>query len=256
MILRAENLTVEIAGLTIIDQLNLTISPGQSWAVLGRNGAGKSTLIHTLAGLLKPAAGSIWLGEDPIDKLTRRQVAQRLGILFQQEATPFPSTVEETVLTGRFPHLSEWQTESAEDHQRVEDALAVVELRDFGQRRSETLSGGERRRQDLAVLLVQDPELFFLDEPANHLDLRYQMLLLKHMRQLSHKQNKALFMALHDMNLATQFCDHCLLLHDSGEHEQGSIDKIINMDSLSRLYGHPVQQIATKNRTYWFPESL
>ncbi len=183
-------------------------------------------------------------------------MAKLIGVLFQQEATPFPSTVEETAMTGRFPHLSEWQAESEEDYQRVKDALAVVELSEFGHRSSETLSGGERRRQDLAVLLVQDPTLFFLDEPANHLDLRYQMLLLKHMRQLTLNRGKALFMALHDMNLATRFCDHSLLLFDSGEYSQGASKDIITVESLSKLYGHPVQQVMVDKQTYWFPKNL
>ncbi len=255
MILDADDLTVEIGGMNIVKKLDLTISPGESWAILGRNGAGKSTLIHTLAGLLPPASGTIRLAGEPINRLKRSNIAQKIGILFQTEAHPFPATVAETVISGRFPHLSEWQAESATDWQRVADALAAVELHGFAERRSDTLSGGERRRQDLAVLLVQDPELFFLDEPANHLDMRYQILILQHMRRLTQERGKSLFMALHDMNLAMRFCDHALLLHDSGAHEKGAIDTVLNSESLSRLYGHPVQRVETETGVFWFPES-
>ncbi|MBF0448146.1 MAG: ABC transporter ATP-binding protein [Magnetococcales bacterium] len=254
MILRAENLTVEVAGKRVVEGLNLTLSPGQSWAVLGRNGVGKSTLIHTLAGLRKPQAGRLWLGEELMENLSRRQIAQSLGVLFQQEATPFPATVLETVLSGRFPHLSQWQQEGWADYERVESALALVELSGLEQRRSDTLSGGERRRQDLAVLLVQDPTLFLLDEPVNHLDLHYQIHLLSQLRSLTRRSHKTLFMALHEMNLVSHFCDHCLLLYGSGRHEQGAVEAVIDAQRLSELFGHPVRLLCQGQHRYWLPD--
>ncbi|MBF0193993.1 MAG: ABC transporter ATP-binding protein [Magnetococcales bacterium] len=252
-LLEVENLTIEIEGRTLVKSLNLTLSTGQSWAVLGRNGVGKSRLIHTLAGLQKPATGTIRLAGHLIEKLSRRQIAQQLGILFQQEANAFPATVLETAMSGRFPHMTEWQREKEDDYKRVADALNMVNLQGVEQRRGDTLSGGERRRLDLGVLLVQDPDLFLLDEPTNHLDLHYQIHLLEQMLQLTKKQNKVLFMVLHDINLASRFCDHLLLLHDSGNYESGKLEVIMDEVKLSKVYGHPIKRIQSNNRDYWFP---
>ncbi len=249
--LRVEDLTVEMGAKRLVQGLDLTIRPGQSWAVLGRNGVGKSSLIHTLAGLHPPTGGRIWLGAEEMGRIPRRRVARQVGLLFQQEANGFPASVMETALTGRFPHLSEWQGESAEDYRLAWEALKVVRLQALADRRCQTLSGGEMRRLDLAVLLVQDPNFFLLDEPANHLDLHYQILLLDHFRRLTREREKSLFMALHDMNLAARFSDHCLLLYDSGQFEAGPSEEMLTADKLSRLFGHPVNRWEREGRVCW-----
>nr|VFK52742.1 MAG: iron complex transport system ATP-binding protein [Candidatus Kentron sp. TUN]VFK53331.1 MAG: iron complex transport system ATP-binding protein [Candidatus Kentron sp. TUN]VFK58666.1 MAG: iron complex transport system ATP-binding protein [Candidatus Kentron sp. TUN] len=253
MELRTENLTLTIGGKTIVRHLNMTASKGQCWAILGRNGVGKTTLIRCLAGLGEPDSGTIHLDGISLVSLPRRQVARRLGVLFQQGGNAFPFTVWETVVSGRYPHLSAWQSDTEQDWAVARQALRIVELDGYEQRTVETLSGGERRRLDLAVVLTQDPVIFLLDEPANHLDLRYQILLLKHMRHLAHERGKTILMALHDMNLAARFCDHALLLYGSGRTDQGPLDLLFHAERLTEVYGYPVRSIAHDGQRYWFP---
>ena len=97
-LLRCIDLDVEVAGRVIVRGLNFSVQRGQCWCLLGRNGTGKTTLLHTLAGLRSPCAGQVLLGNTPLTELRRRQIARRLGILFQEHTDNFPATVEEKVL--------------------------------------------------------------------------------------------------------------------------------------------------------------
>ncbi|MDZ7828054.1 MAG: ABC transporter ATP-binding protein [Halofilum sp. (in: g-proteobacteria)] len=252
-LLATEGLAIEIGGKRIAGDLDLAVTPKQSWAVLGANGAGKTTLLHTLAGLRPPAGGRVLLDGLPLHGIGRRDIARRLGILLQDSEDPFPSTVFETALIGRHPHIGTWQWESPEDHRRARDALAQVGLESMAERPVDTLSGGERRRLALATLLAQDPAVHLLDEPSNHLDLHHQIHLLGHLRERVTGAGGALVMALHDVNLATRFCDHVLLIFGDGQVRHGPTDELLRPGHLSCLYHHPVQEITADGRRFFVP---
>jgi iron complex transport system ATP-binding protein len=243
-LLRAASLDVAVAGRRLLHGLNIAVHAGQCWALLGANGSGKTTLLHTLAGLRPPAGGSLWLRGTPLARLPRRRVAQLLGLLPQDSSDGFPATVLETALIGRHPHLGRWRNEDAADVDKARRALAQVELTALESRPSHTLSGGERRRLALATLFTQEPQLLLLDEPTNHLDLSHQMAALHHLRALADDGEHAVLMALHDVNLAVRYCDHVLLLFGDGSWQAGTAAELLNETGLSRLYGHPVVQVA------------
>lgn len=246
-LVETRQLSVEIADKIVCQGLDLQIESGQSWAVLGMNGVGKTTLLHTLAGLRSPQAGTIELLGKDIDQLSKRHIAQTLGLLLQDYEDAFPGTVMQTVLTGRHPHMTHWQWESAEDIAIATEALSFVDLKDFAERSILTLSGGERRRVALASLLCQQPRLFLLDEPTNHLDLRYQHQLLEGLSTQLKAQNKSAIMIMHDVNLATRYCDHALLLFNDGSHKTGNCSEVINRENLSRLYDYPMHSLKENN---------
>ena len=242
-LLKAQGLTVEIGGKRVCAGLDHDIHAGQRWAMLGINGVGKTTLLHTLAGLRKPAAGEARLDGEDIHELPRRTVARKLGLLLQEEGDAFPGTVLETALSGRHPHLGRWQWESAADRELAQQALAQVGLEGFEDRLLDTLSGGERRRLSLATLLCQQPRLFLLDEPTNHLDPHQQIRLLDLLAAQTRDGDRALLMILHDVNLATRFCDHALLLFGDGESLCGPAGEVLTAHNIERLYGHPVLEL-------------
>lgn len=252
-LLATEALGVEIGGKRIGGRLALPVAAGESWAILGANGAGKTTLLHTLAGLRAAASGSVYLDSRPLPQWGRRDIARRLGILLQDSSDPFPSTVLETALIGRHPHLGPWQWEGCRDRDLARAALAEVDLAGLESRPVDTLSGGERRRLALATLLVQDPDLYLLDEPTNHLDLHHQIHLLERLRARTRERGGALVMALHDVNLAVRFCDHALLIFDDGEVLHGPADDLLQPGHLSRLYDHPIEAVAHGGRTAFLP---
>ena len=205
-LLAVHKLAVTIAGINVCEELDFSVARGECWAILGRNGAGKTTLLHTLAGLRAPAAGSIHIDSHPLASLTARELARMRGLLPQDDFDTFPATVLETALIGRHPHLSRWQWEGPADVSIARAALAAVDIDDAEARDVRTLSGGERRRVALATLLAQQPRIFLLDEPSSHLDLSHQVALLDRLVQLARTEERALIMALHDVNLATRCC--------------------------------------------------
>jgi iron complex transport system ATP-binding protein len=250
-LLQARGLTVAIGGKAVCRELDLSLQAGQCWGLLGANGAGKTTLLHTLAGLRPPVAGEVRLAGEPLAQQSRRRVAARLGLLPQDSQDPLPATVLETALIGRHPHLKFWQWEEAGDIDRARRALSTVELTDAQSRQIGTLSGGERRRLAIATLLVQDPAVYLLDEPANHLDLRHQVSLLALLKQ--HAARGALMMSLHDLNLAARFCTHLLLLFGDGEALAAPAADALAPAHLERLYGHPIAVVESGGRRAFVP---
>ncbi|HHJ18186.1 MAG TPA: ABC transporter ATP-binding protein [Gammaproteobacteria bacterium] len=253
VLLSCSGVDISIGEVTITRRLELCIEAGQCWCLLGRNGTGKTTLLQTLAGLRPPAAGRIALNGTALEQLPRRQVAQQLGILFQDFEDSFPASVLETVLQGRHPHLHNWQWESAEDYRIARAALAELGLDSLEQRNVQTLSGGERQRVGIATLLAQQTPLLLLDEPTSHLDLQHQLDILQTLVAQCRARNSAVLMVLHDINLAARFADHVVLLMGNGEHRLGRSEDILQTDQLEQLYGHPLMQIDTATGPAWLP---
>ncbi len=250
--LTARELDIQIGERSLCRGLDLVLAPGQCWAVLGGNGSGKTTLLHTLAGLLPHHTGAIQLDNLPIDTLPRRSIAQQLGLLLQESHDPFPTTVLETALSGRHPHLGRWQHEGEEDLDLAREALASVDLGEMEERMVQTLSGGERRRLAIATLLTQNPELLLLDEPLNHLDLHHQQRLLSQLRRLA-AGGKTVVMVLHDPNQAQRYCDQALLLYGDGEWESGTCEALLTAERLSRLYKHPMRMLQQGEECLFIP---
>jgi len=243
MMLSARNLAVSIGPHRVCDGLDLDLAPGARLAILGRNGAGKSTLLATLAGLRAADAGVITLDGRRYEELGLAAAARLRGWLGQERGDPFASTVLETVLTGRHPHLDRWAWESTNDKDIARAALAAVGLAGMAERALQTLSGGERQRAAIATLLAQQPRLYLLDEPLAHLDLNHQIATLELLSLRARRDNIAIVMVLHDPNLALRFCDRALLLFGDGRHAEGPVAAVLNEDTLSALYGHPLRRV-------------
>ena len=176
--LSVQQLDIKIGTVKICNNFDWQMQAGEVWGILGMNGSGKTTLLHTLAGLREPNTGNILLNDQPLTSLTRRSIAQQLGILLQDQHQEFPGTVIESALNGRHPHLHTWQFESGSDRAIAMQALETVGLEDFAQRNVLTLSGGEQQRLAIACLIVQSPQVWLLDEPHNHLDPHQQIRVL------------------------------------------------------------------------------
>jgi iron complex transport system ATP-binding protein len=256
MILEVRKLAVSIGLHKVCLGLDIDLAPGTRLAILGRNGAGKSTLLSTLAGLRGADAGSLLLEGRSYAQHGLRSAARLRGWLGQDRSDPFASTVLETVLAGRHPHVGRWSWESGADAGIARDALATMDLAGMGEREVHTLSGGERQRVAIATLLAQAPRLYLLDEPLAHLDLNHQIATLELLSQRARDEGVAVVMVLHDPNFALRYCDQALLLFGDSRHVAGPVAEVIDAPMLTSLYGYPMRRVAMADfsHTVFVPE--
>lgn len=250
--MQVQNLHLTVPGKVLCQDLTLTFEAGQCWAALGKNGSGKTTLVQALCGLSKPASGSIRLDGKPLASIPRKQLAQRIGVLLQGESASFSGPVLDYVLLGRFPHAGSWQPDGSDlksaHHALEQTGMAQAEAQSFA-----TLSGGERQRVRIAQLLAQDPDILFLDEPLQHLDLPHQLAMMKLFRELASLRQKTVVMVLHDIFWASHFCSHALLIHDGGRISSGESVRMITGNNMESLYQCGFQQIQTSDGNYFLP---
>ncbi|MEM6511437.1 MAG: ABC transporter ATP-binding protein [Pseudomonadota bacterium] len=240
--LSVSSLDVNVPGRQLVKQLSFAVDGGEMLAVLGRNGTGKSLTLHSIAGLRDCDAGSIRIDGSDRDTIDGRELARRIALLPQHADDVFPSSVLETAMTGRYPHVPALSWETSADVAITHDALADMDLAALANRDVLTLSGGERRRLAIAQVLAQQPAVYLLDEPINHLDPQHQLDVMRRFRQLA-DEGCSVVVTLHDVNLAARFADRCLLLFGDGRWELGESDRILTAEHLSELYATPMQRL-------------
>lgn len=250
-ILETQKITIQKNQQTLFQALSLRISAGQLWGILGPNGCGKTTLLHALASLQPIEAGEIYLHGKNLIQLSGKQLAQSIGLLFQDYQEIFPQTVWDYCRDARFPHQPFFGKKNPFDIDKIRAALDKVALYPYRHKKIHQLSGGEKRRLYIASILAQDPTLYLLDEPTNHLDLPYQNKILALFRALAHQQARAVIMSLHDVNLVQQFCTHALLIFPDASVLQGQVTELLTEKNLSRLYQHPIAKIRQGEKQFW-----
>ncbi len=253
VLLSVRDLDVNIGSVRVAAGLGFDLAAGERLAILGRNGTGKTTLLSTLAGLREAEAGSVSLCGESYETLGPRRAARLRGLLPQGHLDAFQSTVLETALIGRHPHVGRWAWEGREDERIAREALAAVDLAGLGSRGVHTLSGGERQRLAIAALLAQQPRLYLLDEPLAHLDLNHQIAVLELLSRRAREDGVGIVMVLHDINLALRHADRALLLFGEGRTQEGPVEAALTADSLSRLYGYPLREIPDGSGRHFVP---
>src|SRR5262245_9128626 len=249
VLLEARGLTLRAGARTLVSQLALQVHAGQLWCVLGPNGSGKTTLLHTLAGLRRPAAGSVACCGLDIAHTPPEQLARRRGLLTQSVHDSFSASALDVVLLGRHPHHDRWSFGDSDDDQRIaRSALAAVDAAALAARDVTTLSGGERQRVAVAALLAQQVPLMLLDEPTAHLDRKHQVGLLAHLRTWVDAGPHAALLALHDLNLAARFATHALLLAPDGHARAGRVDDVMTDSALAAAFDHPLHRQRVDSR--------
>ena len=252
-LLSVRDLDVNVGAVRVAAGLGFDLEAGQRLAILGRNGTGKTTLLTTLAGLREAESGTISVCGAEYAALDSRRAAQLRGLLPQGHIDAFQSTVLETALIGRHPHLGRWAWEGREDERVAREALAAVDLAGLGSREVHTLSGGERQRLAIAALLAQQPRLYLLDEPLAHLDLNHQIAVLELLSRRAREDGVGIVMVLHDINLALRHADRALLLFGEGRTLEGPAEAVLTAESLSRLYGHPLREVRDGGARHFVP---
>lgn len=238
------DITVRAAGVTfgyradpVIQGLTLEIPHGQFVAILGPNGSGKSTLLRLMARVLGPHGGGIWIGPRPLQSLRRKELARIVSLLPQEVASGFAYQAEDVVMMGRTPHLRLLQREAPTDYEVVRQAMVATDTWQFRESALDELSGGERQRVMIARALAQEPSVLLLDEPTAHLDIHHQVEIFDLLAELRQSRSMTVIAALHDINIAAQYCDSLIFLNQGRIGAAGAPADVVTHEVLHRIYG-------------------
>ena len=234
--LAAETLSLGYGDQAIIEQLSLSLPEQQITAIIGPNGCGKSTLLAGLARVLAPKSGQVLLNGQSIQRIPTRKVAQQLALLPQEAQAPDGLTVLELIRFGRQPHQGFLQQWSADDEAIVQDALRLTNLQDLAHKPLSAISGGQRQRAWLAMIVAQSTPLLLLDEPTSALDLGHQIEVFEIIQQLA-KAGKTIVMVVHDMVSACRYADHIVALKQGQIIVQGKPLEVVTSELIEQLYG-------------------
>ncbi|MCM8761690.1 MAG: ABC transporter ATP-binding protein [Candidatus Omnitrophica bacterium] len=220
----------------VVRGVSFEVGRGEFLGIIGPNGSGKSTLLRLATRILKPSAGSVMLDGKNIRSIDSKAFFRRVAFVSQDTIIQFPFTARQIVLMGRIPHLKRLQFETRRDLEIADRALALTDTSHLAERPIDSLSAGERQRVIIAKALAQEPELLFLDEPTSHLDIGHQARTLDLLKKLNMEKNLTIVMVLHDLNLASAYCDRLIMLNDGVIYREGCPDEVLTYQNIEAIY--------------------
>lgn len=247
MSIESIGVTTMLRGKPVLSDISYSFQTNRFYGIIGPNGVGKSTLLHILSGTDSPSGGEVLLDGRSLKELPRRSLARRLAVLQQGGLPPIGFTVREVVSMGRYPYQN-WLGGEIEDSEGIiDEAIQAMGLVELQHRRISQLSGGERQRAALAKLMAQKPDILLLDEPTTYLDIGYQVSLLDTVRAWQREQGLLVIAVLHDLNLASLYCDELIALYEGMIVASGAPESVLKPDVIEKMYGtkttivkHPV----------------
>lgn len=234
--LQINQLTCGYGSKDILHDVNFTVKKGAFTGIIGPNGSGKTTCLRAISNILKPKCGNILLDEKDIANFKPKDLARQMAVVPQSVEMSHIS-VEEFVLLGRIPHFSSLQFfETKEDLKIAKRAMIVTDTFDLKDKPIDEISGGERQLALIARALTQQPTLMLLDEPTAHLDISHQVKILDLLKNLNKELNLTVVMVLHDLNLASEYCDDLILINDGKVHTQGTPQEVLQYEIIEDVY--------------------
>lgn len=235
-LLSLSNVRFSYGPAPILLDVSLEVEAGEIVGLLGRNGCGKTTALRLIMGTLRPDAGEIRVAGRSRDAWSRRDLARQLALVPQELEVAFDFSVEELVLLGRAPHVGWMRGHTPDDHAAAHEAMLAVGIDQLAARPYRRLSGGEKQRVALAMALAQESRLLLLDEPTHNLDLAQQALFFEALRGLARDRGLSGLAVIHDVNLASLWCDRLLMLADSRIIAGGAPESVLTPENLRRCY--------------------
>ncbi len=232
-----KDLTVAYEDNIIIDNMNLSLPKGEISIIIGANGCGKSTLLKTIARIMKPKKGNIYINGKDIKSRKAKALAKEVAVLPQNPICPNGLTVKELIAYGRFPHQKTMAGLSVHDKEVIDWAIKETGLSEFSNRPVESLSGGQRQRAWIAMTLAQETDIILLDEPTTYLDMSYQLEILLLLKKLNAEKKITIVIVLHELNNACRFAHNIIGLKKGKVICEGSPNDVITNETLKKIYG-------------------
>ncbi|WP_339064385.1 ABC transporter ATP-binding protein [Fusobacterium polymorphum] len=236
-IINIEKLNYSYGRKEVLKELSLDIDENKLTGIIGPNGCGKSTLAKNIIKYINGKFESFKIMDTDIRELTHKKIAQLISYIPQKSIIIPNISVFDYVLLGRFPLLkNSWDNYSEQDYEIVEKNINLLNIRELKDRNIETLSGGELQKALLARALSQEAKILLLDEPTSALDLNNAVEFMKILKNISIKKNISVIIIIHDLNLASLFCDSLIILKDGRFIEKGSPKEVINEENIKSVY--------------------
>ncbi|MCL2236364.1 MAG: ATP-binding cassette domain-containing protein, partial [Defluviitaleaceae bacterium] len=220
----------------VLKDVSLTIKDNCVTALVGANGAGKSTLLGVIANLIPSNSGSVNFDGKDISGIKLDEIAKKIAFLKQSHQLNVRIPVRDLVEFGRFPHCGGKLQDI--DHQKVNKAMQYMNILEFTDKYLDEISGGQRQRAFIAMILAQDTPYIFLDEPLNNLDIKYSVEMMKIITQLVKDLGKTIVVVLHDINFAAAYADIIVAMKDGEIHKIGTPGEMITPEVLNPVFGH------------------
>jgi len=236
-VIRTENLNVGYDRKTVIANINIDALRGQTICLIGPNGAGKSTILRTLAGMLAPVQGSVYVKSQDIKDIKPKDRARYMAVVLTDKPKLDLTSAYEVVAMGRTPFTDFFGRLSEDDHRIIAESMQAVGAADLAERQFNSLSDGERQKVMIARALAQQPQLIILDEPTSHLDIRHKIEVVRILNQLSQERRLTVILALHDVDIAVKSCQNVLMVKDGEIVAQGRPEDIVLPGTIGSLYG-------------------
>lgn len=232
--IEVKNLVKKYGGIKVVDEVSLCIPEGKITSLIGPNGAGKSTLLSMISRLIKKDAGEIYVDGKELDLWNSQALSKKISILRQNNHIDLKLTIKELVSFGRFPYTQGNLT--VEDWEIVDRSIRYLQLSEIQDKYLHELSGGQRQRAYLAMVIAQDTDYIFLDEPLNNLDLHHAVEIMKILRSLVQNLGKTVVLVIHDINIASCYSDYIVAMQDGRIAKEGGQDVIMNQAVLKDIY--------------------
>ena len=233
--LTIRNLRKTYEDATVVDDVSLELPHGKVISMIGPNGAGKSTVLGMISRLVAKSSGAVEFQGKDLEKWESRELAKHLAILTQANNVQMKLTVRELVAFGRFPHSG--SNLSQKDWEIVDRSISYMELEDFAERFIDEMSGGQRQRAFIAMVLAQDTEYVLLDEPTNNLDIYHATQMMKLVRRLCDELGKTVILVLHEINLAAFYSDYICAFKNGKIAAWGTVNEVMTPEQLKLIYG-------------------
>ncbi len=233
--IRVSNILKKYSDKVILENINLELPKNKITAFIGSNGAGKSTLISIISRTLAKDSGEVFIDEKELKNWNTTELSKRLSILKQSNHLNIKLTVRELINFGRFPHSKGKLTK--EDIKKVDEAIEYMDLSDLENRYIDELSGGQRQMAYIAMIIAQDTDYIFLDEPLNNLDMKHSVQIMKILRNLIDEHGKTIMIVIHDINFVSCYSDYIVALKNGKIIKQGNTEDIIQSKVLNTIYG-------------------